>query len=107
MDQFLSFMFHVCLCYTVMYVPCSLWVIRQERADLLALLCVMFPCVFVAFNYGVSGRVWYWIISIPDLCLLLYFYYLYTITFYIFQPQNAFLIFGFQFFQFRWCADDS
>ena len=40
------------------------------RADLLALLCVMFTCVFVAFPYGVPGRVWYLIVCIPDLCLL-------------------------------------
>ena len=42
-----------------------------ERADILALLCVMFPCVFVTFQYGVSGKMWYLILSIPDLCLLL------------------------------------
>ena len=34
----------------------------------------MFPCVIVTFPYGVSGKVWYLIVSIPDLCLLLYFY---------------------------------
>ena len=43
-----------------------------ERADLLALLYVMFPCVFVSFPYGILGRVWYLILSIPDLCLLPY-----------------------------------
>ena len=47
----------------------TLW----ERAGLLALLCVMFPCVFVTFPYGVSGQVWFLIISIPDICLFLYF----------------------------------
>ena len=26
------------------------------------------------FPYGVSGKVWYLIVSIPDICLLLYFY---------------------------------
>ena len=40
---------------------------------LLALLCVMFSCVFVTFSYGVLGQVWYLIVSIPDFCLLLYF----------------------------------
>ena len=44
-----------------------------ERADLMALLCVMFSCVFVAFPYGVLGQVWYLIVLIPDLCLLPYF----------------------------------
>ena len=44
-----------------------------ERADLLALLCVMFCFVcFVTFPYGVLGQVWYLIVSIPDLCHLLY-----------------------------------
>ena len=44
-----------------------------ERTDLLALLCAMFPCVFVTFPYGASGQVWYLILSIPERCLL-YFY---------------------------------
>ena len=30
-----------------MSVPCSLVIACCERADLLALLCVMFPCIFV------------------------------------------------------------
>ena len=30
---------------------------------------------FVSFQYGVSGKVWYLVVSIPDLCLLLYYYY--------------------------------
>ena len=38
-----------------------------ERADLLAHLCVM-------FSGGVSSQVWYMIVSIPDLCLLFYFF---------------------------------
>ena len=62
-------MFHVCLYYTVLSVQCSLVVTCLERADLLALLCV-----FVTFQYGVSGQVWYLIVSIPALCILLYFY---------------------------------
>ena len=36
-------------------------------------MCVIFSCVFVTFPYGVPGQVWYLIVSIPDLCLLLYF----------------------------------
>ena len=67
-------MFHVCLYYTVLSVPCSLLGTCWEIADILALLCVMFPCVFVTFPYGVLGQVWYLIVSIPDLCLPHYFY---------------------------------
>ena len=39
-----------------------------EMSNLLALLYVMFSCVFVTFRFGVLGWVWYWIVSIPDLC---------------------------------------
>ena len=45
----------------------------MEGADLFALLCVMFSCVFVAFPYGVLCQVWYLMVLIPDLCLLPYF----------------------------------
>ena len=34
-------------------------------------VCVMFPCDFVTFHYGVSGKTWCSIVSIPDLCRLL------------------------------------
>ena len=63
----------LCVCRTVLSVPCSLLVTYWERADLLALLYVMFSCVFVTFPYGVLGQIWYLIVSIPDLCLLSYF----------------------------------
>ena len=69
---FLLFVFRVCLCYTVLFVPFSLVFTCLERADLLALLFVMFSCVFVTFPYGVPGQVWYMIVSIPQ--LLPYFY---------------------------------
>ena len=40
------------LCCFFSLKPCgNLW----ERADLLALLCLMFSCVFVTFPYGVLG----------------------------------------------------
>ena len=45
----------------------------QERADLLALLCVVFSGVFVTFPYGVSDQVWCLIVLIPDLCLPLHY----------------------------------
>ena len=70
-------MFHVCLYFTVLSVPYSFVINIWERADILALMCVMFPCGFVIFSYAVSGKVWYLIVSIPDLCLRLYFPYCY------------------------------
>ena len=51
----------------------SLVITCWKRADLLALLYVMFSCGFVTFPYGVLCQVWYLIVSIPDLCLLSYF----------------------------------
>ena len=39
------FVFHVCLCHAIFSVSCSLVVVCWERADPLALLCVMFSCV--------------------------------------------------------------
>ena len=60
------------LCHTVLSDPCSLVVTCWKRADLLALLCVMFSCDFVTFPYGVLSQVWYLIESIPDICLLHY-----------------------------------
>ena len=40
------------------------------------LSCVwcFFVCVFVTFPYGVPGQVWYLIVSILNICLLLYFH---------------------------------
>ena len=55
-------MFRVCNAF--LSVQCSLVV------NLLALLCVMFICLFVTVLCGVLGQVWYLIVSIPDLCLL-------------------------------------
>ena len=63
-------MFHVCLCCTVLSASCSLVINCWERADLLDLLCVAF---FVTFPYGVPGLVWYLIVTMPDICLCLYF----------------------------------
>ena len=51
---------------------CSLEVTRWEMTGLLALLYVMFSCVFVTFPYDVLSQEWYLIVSIPDLCLLSY-----------------------------------
>ena len=36
----------------------------------------MFPCVLVTFPYDILGQLCYLIVSIPDICLLPYFTYL-------------------------------
>ena len=61
----------------VIYVPClSCFIVcsLQPCGHLLALLPVMFYFVFVTFPCGVLGQVLYLIVSVPDLCLLTYFY---------------------------------
>ena len=63
----------VCLCHIVLSVSCSLVVTCLERVDFLALLYVMFLCVFVTFPYGTLAQVWYLVVLIPDLCLLPYY----------------------------------
>ena len=63
----------VFLCHIVLSVPSSLVVACWERAGLLALLCVMFYCDFVTFQYGVLSQVWYLIVPISDICFLPYF----------------------------------
>ena len=70
-------MFHVCLCYAVLYVPCSPVITCWERAGLLALLSVMCSSVFVTFPYDVPSKVWRLIVKIPDLCLLPFFTHLF------------------------------
>ena len=54
---FLLFLFRVCPCHIVLSVLCSLVVTCWERADLLALLCVIFSFVIITFPYGVLGQV--------------------------------------------------
>ena len=56
-------------------VHCSLVVTCWKRANLLALLNVMFSSVFATFPCGVLGQVWYkmyLIVLIPGHCLLSY-----------------------------------
>ena len=62
----------VCVCHIVLSVPCSLDV-TWEGTDLLALLYMMFSCVFVTFSFGVLGQVWYLMVSIPDIFLVPHF----------------------------------
>ena len=57
MDPFLLSVFRICLCHTVLSVHCSLVVTCCERADLLALLYVIFSSDFVTVAYGVLGGV--------------------------------------------------
>ena len=54
-----------------------------ERAYLLALLCVVFSCDLVTFPSDFPGLIWYLIVSIPDLCLPLYFKLKYYIHIYV------------------------
>ena len=61
------------ICHVFLSVRCSLVVTCWERADLLALLCVMFYCDLVDFPCGVLGQVWCLIVSVSDFCLLSYF----------------------------------
>ena len=52
------FMFHVCFCYAALPVPGS--------------HVITFCVLSLSNNNGVLGQVWYFIVSIPDLCLTLY-----------------------------------
>ena len=61
-----------CVCHDFASVHCCLVVTCWERVDLLALV-VIFYCIFVTFPCGILGQVWYWIVSIPDLCRLSHF----------------------------------
>ena len=47
------------VCHADLSVHCNLYVTCWERANFLALLYVMFACVFVTFPSGVLGQVWY------------------------------------------------
>ena len=58
------------VCHAALSIHRSLVVTCWERAGLLALLCVMFSCVFVTFPCGVLRQVRYLIVSIPDLYFL-------------------------------------
>ena len=71
------FVICVCLCNTaIMSVSSILLITCWERADILALLYVMFYCLFVTFSNCVLGQAWY----LSVLCLLsfkmiIYFFY--------------------------------
>ena len=61
-------MFRVCQAFWTVH--SSLVITCWEKANLFALLCVMFYCVFVTFLCDVLGQVRYLMVSISDLCLL-------------------------------------
>ena len=63
-DSFCYLCLNICLCYAVLSATCSLMITCCERADLLALLCVLFSCV--TFPNGGPGQMWYLSVAIPD-----------------------------------------
>ena len=72
MVHFLLFMFRVC--HVFLFFNCSLVVTCWERADLLALLYIMFYNVILSPSHVMSWvRCTCLIVSIPDICLLSYF----------------------------------
>ena len=61
------------LCFVSVMLSCLFIValLPSARKGLtLALLNMMFSCIFVIFPCDVQGKVGYLIVSIPDLCLL-------------------------------------
>ena len=58
-DPFCYLLFHVCLCYAVLFCLflAALWSPAGEWADLLALLCVIFSCV-LSLSHMVSWFRW-------------------------------------------------
>ena len=72
-------MFHVCLYYTILSVPCSLVFTCWESTDIVSLVCDVSLC-FCHFLYGVSVQVWYLVVSIPDLSTLIHLFRLFNLT---------------------------
>ena len=70
-----SFVDHFCnLCFMIvmlsyLFLEALSLVTCWKNADFLALLYVIFSCVFVTFPYDVLGHQWFLIVSIPDLCI--------------------------------------
>ena len=62
-----------CVSYAFVSVHCCLVVTCWERADLLALVGDVY-CSFVNFPCVILRKVWYLIVSFPDICCLSYFY---------------------------------
>ena len=66
----LLFICFVSVMLSCLVINCSLVVTCMERANLLALLYVMFSC-FVTSPFGVLGLAWYLIALIPDIAFFL------------------------------------
>ena len=64
--SFLLCMFHVCLYYAVLSVPCILVITCFESTSLFS--CVLCFPVFCHFPKSVPGQAWYLIVSIPNRC---------------------------------------
>ena len=63
-----SFVDPLCyLCFMSVMMSCLFNEASWSPAGMWCFLC------FITFPYGVLGRLWYLIISIPDVCLLIYF----------------------------------
>ena len=69
-------LFLYCVCHVFASAICCLVVTCWKRTDLLALVCGVKLCDCY-FPFGILGQVWYFVISIPDLCPFLT-YILYT-----------------------------
>ena len=61
-DPFFLLMYHISLCYAILSVFAAMFS-SPGRGGLLALLCVVFSCTFVAFPCGVPCWVWYFVSS--------------------------------------------
>ena len=61
MDLF-GYVYFVFVCHTVLSVLCCLVVTCWKMADLLAILYVMFSCVFVTLPYDFLGQVWHLVV---------------------------------------------
>ena len=66
-------LFMSCVCHAFASVHCCLVVTCRGKGLSSSHLFVMFNCDFVTFPCGILDQVWYWTVSIPDLCHLSYF----------------------------------
>ena len=66
----MCFFYVLCLCLSFVCISFSL---LPEKGLTSCLSLVMFTCAFVTFSCGILGQVWYLIVSIPDLCHIIYF----------------------------------
>ena len=55
----------------------------EIRAGIKNCRVIIYIYVFVTLPYGFLGQVWYLIVSIPDLCLLPYFLFMYISSHYL------------------------